>query len=96
MTIEQDFEAVREALEHWGHDYALDPLSRIEAVQNLATEQVGWLQRTKKEAERQRDALRAALEMVALGHNDLEREPVQHCTDLTRIARHALAELEEK
>jgi len=37
-------------------------LSRIETVQKLATEQVEWLQRTKREAVHQCDALQAALE----------------------------------
>jgi len=72
VSDKQDFEAVRgaltfESLEHGAtigqiSTAAFAALSRIEAVQKLATEQVEWLQRTKKEAERQRDALKAALE----------------------------------
>ena len=72
MSDKQDFEAVRgaltfESLEHGTtigqiSTAAFAALSRIEAVQKLATEQVEWLQRTKKEAVAQRDALKAALE----------------------------------
>ena len=69
MTIEQDFETVREVIychiedgDHGGpYIDAAEALSRIEDVQKLATEQVEWLQRTKKEIEAQRDALKAAL-----------------------------------
>ena len=79
---EQDFETVRKGL-----DGAWQPaLSRIEAVQKLATEQVEWLQRTKKEAVAQRDALRAALEEL--------RDGDRYDAATQQRARQALANLD--
>jgi len=68
VTIEQDFETVRVQLKADDDMYDVEPglaaLSRIEAVQKLATEQVEWLQRTKRGIETKRDALRAALKKI--------------------------------
>ena len=72
MNTEQDFAGIRwDGGLTWAQQQAL---SRIEAVQKLATEQVEWLQRTKRKVVRQRDAFDEELGRVSTEYGELHAE----------------------